>query len=673
MSNPFTAMLDNKQLSKEVSEASFRDFVKEAWEIIEPETDLKWNWHLDAVTDHLQACFTREITKLIINIPPGNLKSTITSVMFPPWIWVHEPSCRFLTGSYGEKLATRDSIKSRRIIESEWYQNNWGSTYQLTSDMNTKTRYENDKTGYRIVVSTGSGATGERGDILLMDDAHNMKDVLAVSETTLDANLEWWDQAWSTRLNKGGVKILIMQRLHDRDIAGHELKKGGWEHLLLPQEYEPTRSRVTVLGFKDPRTVEDELLHPDMFDEQDRQQSKIDLGERGYAAQHQQRPSAKKGNLLKRDWWGYYRELPPIDTHEISLHSWDTAYKDKEQNDAWGFVYGTLARNRVYIRDYFRRKMEVPEGERTIKRVYFRDEPDGVLIEDKASGQSIVQFALDEQDEAEGHDISGAMIPVVPIQVIADKYARATAISPKCQAGYILLPDPETYPETRQWVDLFIEDMAKFPSGQYRDGVDAFTQLISYAWSNVVGVVADDDETDEDGSNVNIDKETNSNNTDTNSKTVAEQIRYSNSAVVEPECSVSDGNIVVVDSHRRGESSTPNSGIERVESDIAPPPEKVAAVKIPQPSTSPTYVSKNAENGVPINEDTQHDDSPAVDDNALTGRKPVKTKRHKKDSGNGRAQKNFQKKSEGDRPYTESELAFIRGDDEEFAGDGRMI
>lgn len=156
-----------RQLAKELAEQSFRDFIPQAWQLVEPATELRMNWHIDAVADHMQATFTRQITKLIINVPPGSLKSTVVSVMFQPWVWIQEPSARFLTSSYGAELAVRDSVKSRRLIDSDWYQSNWGDRFQMTSDQNTKSSYENNKTGYRIAMGTGGKATGFRGDYMV--------------------------------------------------------------------------------------------------------------------------------------------------------------------------------------------------------------------------------------------------------------------------------------------------------------------------------------------------------------------------------------------------------------------------------------------------------------------------------------------------------------------------
>jgi len=167
MSRTLYPRTSKRLLGKHVAEQRFSDYVSMAWHTIEPTTPYLRNWATDAICDHLQAVYTRQIKKLIINVPPGFAKSTMVSVLFPTWVWIHEPTARFLTASYANQLSTRDSLKSRRILESPWYQDKWSDRFELTSDQNTKTRYENNKTGYRIAMSTGSGTTGERGGYLV--------------------------------------------------------------------------------------------------------------------------------------------------------------------------------------------------------------------------------------------------------------------------------------------------------------------------------------------------------------------------------------------------------------------------------------------------------------------------------------------------------------------------
>ena len=246
-------------------------FIKKAWSTIEPNRYFYDNWHIDAISDHLQAVVQGDIKRLIINIPPRHMKSISVSVALPAWTWTLDPSKKFLFASYALSLSIRDSVKCRRLIESPWYKSYFGEMFELTSDQNQKQRFENDKTGIRIATSVDGALTGEGGDIILVDDPHNVRE--AESGIVREAVLDWWNQAMQTRLNdpKNGAFIIIMQRVHENDLTGHILANeyDDWEHLCLPARYEanhPTPVKSS-LGFVDPRTEEGELLWKDRIDE----------------------------------------------------------------------------------------------------------------------------------------------------------------------------------------------------------------------------------------------------------------------------------------------------------------------------------------------------------------------------------------------------------------------
>jgi len=144
-----------------LAEKSLSQFVRQAWHVLEPATDFVHGWHIDVICEHLEAVTNGQIKNLIINIPPGCMKSLLTSVMWPVWDWIAHPHRRYLTASYAQSLSTRDALKSRRLIQSEWYQQRWGDCFALTSDQNQKTRYENNKAGFRVALSVGGAVTVE--------------------------------------------------------------------------------------------------------------------------------------------------------------------------------------------------------------------------------------------------------------------------------------------------------------------------------------------------------------------------------------------------------------------------------------------------------------------------------------------------------------------------------
>jgi hypothetical protein len=264
-----------------LAEKSLEEFIEIGWRYIDP-ADFVPNWHIGAIADHLEAVANGEIRRLIINIPPRHMKSLSVNVAFPPWVWAQKkrsaltgPGVGFLSTSYAQHLSIRDNVKSRRVIESPWYQRGWGNRFRLTSDQNTKIRFENDHGGYRIASSVDGTATGDGGDIIIIDDAISAGD--ALSQTVRAAANEWFDNTMSTRLNdpKTGAYIVIMQRLHEGDLVGHILEQerlakleGGepeeWTVLCLPARYEPDHKHVWS---GDPRKEAGALLWPERMGE----------------------------------------------------------------------------------------------------------------------------------------------------------------------------------------------------------------------------------------------------------------------------------------------------------------------------------------------------------------------------------------------------------------------
>ena len=276
-------------------EESLYDFLSRAWRWIDP-SPFTMGWPIEAIAEHLQAVVDGDLTRLIINIPPRMGKSSITSVAFPAWTWAqgHDsptsgPGVQFLHASYAQQLSLRDSVKCRRLIESPWYRERWGDRFKLTGDQNTKTRFDNSRGGSRLSTSVGSALTGEGGSIIVVDDPNAAQE--AFSEATIEATIEWWDGALSTRLNdpKTGAFVVIQQRLSEEDLTGHILSKdvGDWCHLMLPMRYEKDRSFVNTLGWEDPREEEGELLWPERMGEKEVALLERQLGPWGAAGQLQ--------------------------------------------------------------------------------------------------------------------------------------------------------------------------------------------------------------------------------------------------------------------------------------------------------------------------------------------------------------------------------------------------
>ena len=476
-----------RQAETILAERSLKEFVQQAWHIVEPNTPFVDGWHIDAICDHLEAAANGAIRNLVINIPPRFMKSLLVSVFFPAWVWTTKPWTRFLYSSYSQDLAIRDSLKCRRLFISAWYQARWGDVFHLTGDQNAKIRFENDRTGYRIATSVGGIGTGEGGDFIITDDPNNAKQV--ESDTERRTTNLWWDETMSTRGNnpKTVVRIIVQQRIHEEDLTGHVLEQGRYDHLCLPMEYEGERSNLST-GWVDPRTEPNELLWPERFGRPEVDELKLRLRARGTAGQLQQRPAPAEGALFKRMWWRFWvpkemADLPPVrfrlangtqfecptavlpDDFFYLIQSWDMAFKDLEESDfVVGQVWGQDGANR-YLLDQTRGHFDFPGSVDAVRKMTAQW-PRVVqkLIEDKANGPAVVQTL---------QAVVGGIIPVNPQ---GGKEARASATAGYVEAGNVYLP----HPYICNWVEAWIEEASAFPAGRHDDQVDAFTQAMMW-------------------------------------------------------------------------------------------------------------------------------------------------------------------------------------------------
>lgn len=277
---PRQATLD--ELDRVDSEESLTSYCKLAWPILEPKRRFIHGWHIDAITDHLQAMYNGHFNRLVINVPPGTMKSLTTNVFFPSWIWgpKQRPEQRFISWSYSQDLTIRDNRRTRMLMQSRWYQRIWGHQFKLLGDQNSKIRFDNDATGFKIASSIGGLATGERGDYAIVDDPHNILE--AESDAKRHEVQTWFLEVLPTRLNdpEHSNIIVIMQRLHDADVSGIIFEKElGYVSLVLPMEYDPENHCSTSIGFTDPRSDENELLFPERFPREVVERDKRVLGE----------------------------------------------------------------------------------------------------------------------------------------------------------------------------------------------------------------------------------------------------------------------------------------------------------------------------------------------------------------------------------------------------------
>lgn len=384
----------------------FKTFVKLAWNELEPGTPLLWNWHLDALCEHLQALQDRKIRRLVIGIAPGHAKSTIVSQMFPDWVWINDPYSRWLCASHSLDLAIRDNRYRRRLIESEWFQDRYSRIFKFSPDQKAKGYFENDKKGYQLAIAVRGSGTGKRATHMLIDDANNAM----AGEADIAATVEWYGKTWVSRQNDqtNGMSVIVGQRLGSNDLIGHILEIGGCEHLCLPEEYEPARKCVTSIGWEDPRTVEGELLWPEKFPTEVLDTLKKTITSTDYAAQYQQSPVPAGGAKFKREWFRYFTETQEayiLETHEgiksiYKNYCWffitgDLAISQKQEADYTVFcVWCVTPENDLLLIEMIRARFSNPEQLKQIKLLHMRYPGAYFKIESVAYQLALIQQAL---------------------------------------------------------------------------------------------------------------------------------------------------------------------------------------------------------------------------------------------------------------------------------------
>jgi len=191
-------------------ESSLYEFFKLCWPYIEGGMPYADSWHIAAIAEHLEAVYERQIKKLIINVPPRTGKTNLISVAFPAWVWIHNPAERFLCVSCTNGLSLEHAQKNRSLLESSWYQDNWGYRFPLLKDQNVKSFFQNTKTGYRQSTSVVSKTVGKGGSIIIIDDPNDPGDISAVKRETV---INWWTQRMSTRSNNpaNDCRIVVQQ------------------------------------------------------------------------------------------------------------------------------------------------------------------------------------------------------------------------------------------------------------------------------------------------------------------------------------------------------------------------------------------------------------------------------------------------------------------------------
>lgn len=437
-------------------------FLQKVFHELCPGDEFRYGWHLGAIAWQLERISAGDERRLIITMPPRHLKSIAVSIAWVAYHLGSHPQTRFICLSYNTELAAKFSRDCRQVMESDWYRSLFPNTVLCRA---TEMELETTAGGGRLATSVGGTLTGRGADIIIIDDP--MKADAATSQAERKAVLDWTTSTLFSRLNnkQAGAIIVVMQRLHEDDLAGHLLASAGWEHLNLPAIAE-AEQLVPVEPGRVHRRQQGDALHPEREPIETLTQIRRELGSYVFSAQYQQAPVPAGGTLIQRSWLRH-QQTPPLKRSGAQVvQSWDTASKDGALNDYSVCVTALVDANDIYVLDVFRRQLNFPDLLRQVQLQAERHSADVLLVEDAASGQQLIQMLLNSP-------IRGLPRPIAR-KPENDKVTRMSAGCALIEAGGLVLP------VDAPWLDDFERELLGFPNGKNDDQVDALSQLISW-------------------------------------------------------------------------------------------------------------------------------------------------------------------------------------------------
>lgn len=452
---------DPQRVFNELLCRDFTAFLSKAFPHIQGGDMLAWNWHLDAIAERLTRVRNGTTKRLLVTVPPRSLKSITISVAWVPWMLGQDPRLNFVCVSYSNELSAKLARDCLAIMQSHWYRELFPRTI-VSSKRSASGDFETTRGGGRLATSITGTLTGRGGDIILIDDPIKPGD--AMSETIRAGVNNWFSTTLASRLNdkQRGAIIVVMQRLHQHDLAGMLLEQGGWDELRLPAiatddaTIPLTRGRVYF-------RKAGEALHPQREPLVSLEETKARIGSMIFSAQYQQEPVPAQGNFVQPEWMKFYDEPP---TKGIIIQSWDTASKDGVTNDYSVGITARYFQRRYYILDVARERLTFGNLRKRLIKLCRQYHPERLLIEDAASGTQLIQMLRENP------------LPHVPRPIKCrpegDKISRFAAQASRIESGDVILP------RNAPWLAEFLIEIVGFPNARYDDQADALAQLLRH-------------------------------------------------------------------------------------------------------------------------------------------------------------------------------------------------
>lgn len=453
------------QLLREYATRSLRNFVGVFWPTLENDRPIAWGWALDAMCDHLEAVTRCEVTRLVINVPPGSMKSLLVSVMWPAWEWAcGRPQTKIIGVAHNTMLSGRDARKMRRLVQSQEYRDLFPHV-ELTKDQNSKLNFENTAHGQRVCMAFRN-MTGERGDRVIIDDPMTVED--GFSRAAIDEAARIFNETVPSRVNdQKSAIVMIMQRVHESDPAAIALSDPAYEKLIIPMRWDSKFMNNTP-RFTDPRTggPDGALFFPERFDAKAVEALERRLGPYGSASQLQQQPAPRSGGYLDPSNIAVVPEGSIMPQLRL-CRGWDLAATEGAGDYTVGALVGIHDdTGRVYLLDVVRGQWGSAKVDATIKRTAAMDGPlveQSLPIDPGAAGKRA----------ADQYSIALTGYAVHTSRETGDKMTRARPLSAIVQDGrFVVACDPDM---ARPVLDEF----AAAPVGKHDDTIDAVSRALN--------------------------------------------------------------------------------------------------------------------------------------------------------------------------------------------------
>jgi predicted phage terminase large subunit-like protein len=448
------------RLLQAILRTDFLSFAIKVFNTLNPGKSIENNWHIQLIASLLQETYEGGHKNLIINIPPRYLKSTLISVAWTAWMMGKDPTKRIMTASYSQSLSTKLSSDTTYIVQSLWYQKLFPH-FKIAKDQNRKTKFATTKHGFRLATSVGGTTIGEGGDVLIADDP--ISPLQASSKKMRNRAISWYKESFSTRLNdkKRGIKVIVMQRLHDDDLVGRIIKDmpDDWRVVNIPAIAEKDElyetKRFSYFRKKG------EYLHESREGKKELDEMKRQLGSYAFSAQYQQKPVAEGGGVIKKEWIARY-ELLPKDPSFI-VQSWDLAFTNKSYSDYSICTTWFVEKDKFYLADVYRVQKEFPDLVKDSELLFKKWNAEIMVVEDTVASKAFIQEVK-----------KNTKCRIIGSRPIQDKLTRLAITSPAFESGKI------HFPKNASWLVDFENELLSFPETPHDDQIDSTTQFLAY-------------------------------------------------------------------------------------------------------------------------------------------------------------------------------------------------